>query len=82
MFFTVSRTSDQFMTCELPNPEWPPHKEANWDAKLKNWTLNVGSLEELISLVNKKDVQLLVSKEKDSVPHVELDDVTFSQIPS
>jgi hypothetical protein len=74
MLYTISRTSDQFMDCVHPNPNWRPHEKAEWSNKYGNWVVDIRSLDDILSFIS-KDVKAIITKNENNA-HLEIDDIS------
>lgn len=72
MRFIITRTSDSFRECPLPDKSLSPHPRALWDEEKKTWIVNLISLEHLVDLCDKEIS--LVLRRKDGLS-IEIDDV-------
>ncbi len=73
MKFTISRSSDQFMSRPLPTQDWTPHEKAVWEKKINNWFVDLNSIEDLVRLPAKTE-RLIITYGQDC-PNVEIDDL-------
>lgn len=76
MILTISRTSDSFMTVELPSEYYPPHNMAKWDQDIGDWVIQVQNLDDLKTLCKDNEIRLVISKTGTPYLHLEIDDVT------
>jgi len=75
MLFTISKTSDQFMDCDLPSPNVCPFGGATWNNTYGDWTVDI-SIEDLVKLMDGRGTRLIVRRIGSWLPHIEIDNVS------
>lgn len=74
MRFTISRSSDYFMSSTTPTKNWTPHKKAIWNEDKNHWYVDLTNIKDLTGLATEKE--RIVVTYRAPFPHVEIDDLT------
>lgn len=75
MIFTIHRCSDEFMDCDLPNPDWSPHNRAVFSVRHGNWIIDIKSVDDLIGLSRQEGIPIAVTAGHGEYPRLEIKDI-------